>query len=69
MTRKIKICALLAAALLSVPSCAHLQQEKTGVQTAKVDKADVEGIISKSNELVAKGDFVSALESYKNAAG
>jgi outer membrane protein assembly factor BamD (BamD/ComL family) len=67
MKREIKICALLSAALLSVSSCAHMQQEKTGVQTVKVDKADVEGIISKSNEFVAKGDYASALDSYKNA--
>lgn len=63
MKRRINICVLLAALLLAGLSCAPLSQRAEGVR-----KAEIEGVISKAAEFVAKGDFKSALDLHKNAA-
>ena len=69
MKREIKICALLAALLLAVSSCASLPQRQTGAQgPGDANKAEIEGILAKADEYVAKGDFKSALDFHKSAA-
>jgi outer membrane protein assembly factor BamD (BamD/ComL family) len=69
MKHRIKICLLLAALLLAGLSCTPLSQKKSGVQRAgDTRKPEIEEIISKAGEYVAKGDFKSAHEFLKDAA-
>jgi tetratricopeptide (TPR) repeat protein len=69
MMREIIICILLAAVLLAGPSCAPLPQKQPGVQSpGDTRKAEIEGILAKADEYVAKGDFKNALDFHKSAA-
>ena len=69
MKRETKIFLLLAAVLLAGPSCAPLQQKQPVVQAGgDAKRAEIEGILAKADEYVAKGDYKSALDFHKSAA-
>ena len=69
MKHEIKICALLAALLLTAPSCAPRSQKQPAVRTSDdAKKSEIEAILAKADEYVASGDYKSALDYYKIAS-